>query len=45
MHMKSAFARHGIPYEVRSDNGPQYTLRDFKDYARKWSFKQSSSSP
>ena len=45
MHMKSAFARHGIPYEVRSDNGPQYTSRDFKDFARKWSFKHTSSSP
>ena len=45
MHMKSAFARHGIPYEVRSENGPQYTSRDFKDFARKWSFKHTTSSP
>ena len=45
LHIKSAFARHGIRYEVRSDNGPQYTSRDFKDFARKWSFKHTSSSP
>ena len=45
MRTKSAFARHGIRYEVRSDNGPQYTSRDFKDFARKWSFKHTSSSP
>ena len=45
LHIKSAFDRHGIRYEVRSDNGPQYTSRDFKDFARKWSFKHTSSSP
>ena len=43
--MISAFACHGIPYEVKSDNGPQYTSRDFKDFAMKWSFKHTSSSP
>ena len=41
MHMKLAFARHGIPYEVRSDNGSYYTSRDFKDFARKWSVKHT----
>ena len=25
-HMKSIFARHGIPYCVMSDNGPQFSL-------------------
>ena len=43
--MISAFACHGIPYEVKSDNGPQYTSRDFKDFAMKWSFKHTFSSP
>ena len=42
MHMKSAFARHGIRYEVRSDNGTQYTSRNFKNFVWKWSFKHSS---
>ena len=33
-HMKSIFARHGIPCEVRSDNGPQYSSSEFKSFAR-----------
>ena len=28
-HMKSFFSRHGIPEEVRSDNGPQYSSAAF----------------
>lgn len=44
-HMKSMFARHGIPYEVRSDNGPQYSSREFKDFSRSWCFKHKTSSP
>lgn len=43
--MKSMFARHGIPYEVRSDNGPQYTSREFKDFSRSWCFEHKTSSP
>jgi transposase InsO family protein len=45
MHMKSAFARHGIPFEVKSDNGPQYTSKEFNDFARSWCFEHSTSSP
>lgn len=44
-HMKSMFARHGIPYEVRSDNGPQYTSKEFKDFSRSWCFEHKTSSP
>lgn len=43
--MKSQFARHGIPYEVRSDNGPQVTSTDFQDFAKEWEFKHVTSSP
>jgi len=28
-HLKSIFARHGIPQEVVTDNGPQYSFREF----------------
>lgn len=30
--------------EVISENGPQYTSRDFKDFAIKWSFGHTSAS-
>lgn len=44
-HMKSMFARHGIPYEVRSDNCPQYSSREFNDFSGSWVFEHKTSSP
>ena len=44
-HMKSIFARHGIPSVVRSDNGPQYTATEYKQFAQKWNFEHQTSSP
>ena len=32
MHIKSVFAHHGIPEEVISDNGPQFSLQEFSQY-------------
>ena len=43
-HMKSIFARHGIPEELVSDNMP-YNNREFKDFASSWGFKLTTSSP
>ena len=43
--MKSQFARHGIPDEVRSDNGPQFASTNFQNFAKEWEFKHITSSP
>ena len=34
-HLKSIFARHGIPHTVVSDNGPQYSSSSFATFAEK----------
>jgi len=44
-HLKSIFARHGIPEVVRSDNGPQYASKELKTFTQKWGFKHITSSP
>lgn len=44
-HMKSIFARHGIPVEVRSDNGPQFSSERFQKFASEWGFVHTTSSP
>jgi hypothetical protein len=44
-HMKSIFARHGIPREVISDNGPQYSSMMFKKFAEDYGFNHVTSSP
>ena len=43
--MKKIFSRHGIPKIVFSDNGPQYTSREFKQFAKEWDFDHQFSSP
>ena len=43
-HMKSIFARHGIPEELISDNMP-YNSREFKEFANDWGFTVTTSSP
>ena len=43
--LKSIFARHGIPEQVRSDNGPQYDSAEFSHFAKEWGFKHVTSSP
>ena len=42
--MKSFFSRHGIPFEVRSDNGPCYSSAEFKKFSKDWGFKHTTSS-
>lgn len=43
--MKKMFSRHGIPEEVKSDNGPQYASKEFQQFAMTWRFKHTTSSP
>ena len=42
-HMKSIFARHGIPKLVVSDN--QLDTKEFKNFQKEWDFKLTTSSP
>ena len=34
---KSVFARHGIPTTVKSDNGPQFTAAEYKEFSKSMS--------
>ena len=34
IRLKSIFARHGIPLQVFSDNGPQYSSTEFSEFAK-----------
>lgn len=43
--IKSIFSRHGIPEVVRSDNGPQYSSREFDEFAESYGFVHNTSSP
>ena len=43
--LKAIFARHGIPEELRSDNGPQYAPAAFTHFANEWGFRHTTSSP
>lgn len=44
-YMKCILARHGIPYIVQSDNGPQYSSHEFRLFAEQYGFKHTTSSP
>ena len=44
-HTKSVFARHGIPEELISDNGPQYSSTLFHKFAQESGFVHTTSSP
>jgi hypothetical protein len=36
--MNTMFSRYGIPGNVVSDNGPQFSSREFRKFAVEWSF-------
>ena len=43
--LKTLFAEQGSPAVVRSDNGPQFTSHQFKQFAHEYNFKHVTSSP
>ena len=43
-HLKSIFARDGIPEELISDNTP-FNSKEFHEFAKEWGFRQATSSP
>ncbi|XP_055856265.1 uncharacterized protein K02A2.6-like [Episyrphus balteatus] len=44
-HLKSIFARHGIPTIMLSDNGPPFNSEEFKNFSEKWGIDHVTSSP
>ena len=43
--LHSIFAKHGIPEIFMSDNGPQYSSQEMKDFSFSYGFKHITSSP
>ena len=43
--LQSWFFEYGLPKEIRSDNGPQFTSSTFKDFCNKFNIKHVTSSP
>jgi len=44
-NLKEVFARHGIPEQIRSDIGPQYSSAEFAQFVKDWGVKHTTSSP
>lgn len=44
-NLKSWFVTHGIPEKLDSDNGPQYSSREFRQLVNEWGIQHETSSP
>lgn len=42
---KDMFAIHGVPKRLYSDNGPQYSAAEFRNFSLNWDFEHITSSP
>jgi len=43
--LKEIFSEHGIPETLISDNGPQFSAAEFKEFAQEYGFDHTTSSP
>lgn len=43
--LKAHFSRHGIPASLRTDNGPQYSAEEFKEFCKSYGIVHKTSSP
>ena len=43
--LKSHLARYGIPRQLVTDNGPQFTSSEFKSFTKKWGIEHTTTSP
>ena len=44
-HLKSIMARHGVPTELVSDNGPQFSADVFTEFTKAYGISHNTSSP
>lgn len=44
-HLKSIFARHGIPLQIVSDNGPPFNSAIMKNFVVEWDIEHITTSP
>nr|XP_022912555.1 uncharacterized protein K02A2.6-like isoform X1 [Onthophagus taurus]XP_022912556.1 uncharacterized protein K02A2.6-like isoform X1 [Onthophagus taurus]XP_022912557.1 uncharacterized protein K02A2.6-like isoform X1 [Onthophagus taurus] len=44
-HFQDIMSHHGIPIEMRTDNGRQFDSYEFRKFAKRYGFKWTSSSP
>ena len=42
---KNVICRDGLPYEIVTDNGPQFISKIFKEFCNKWKIKIKAVSP
>ncbi|KAG7579216.1 Reverse transcriptase domain [Arabidopsis thaliana x Arabidopsis arenosa] len=42
---KNIICRHGVPYEIVTDNGPQFISHEFEAFCSEWGIKVSYSTP